>query len=149
FWRSVLGDERVDSMGIRHILFDLGKNLGLGTSGRQTTQLLLCFGVIVTLLIAWRSVKARRSSLSYGLRVGINIAFIIGAFLLAVWRIQADKVAVITPTLEILGLNHQSPIDASRGAAFLLAIILSGVAIFGNRDASRFDSIFVGISGAS
>lgn len=159
FWRAIFGDNRVNEMVQgRQTLLNLNRLFNLSLNARQNVQLILTFSTIISLLIAWRSIKARdHARLPYVFRAGIIFALLGIIFCLAVWRISTNNIEFIQVPLGIVGLSSVSSLPgvmlliilrgASIAAAFALLLVLLIYTLSANQDASQFESTLVGATG--
>lgn len=149
FWRGILGDSSVDEMPQgRSTLLNLSEIFDVKLQARQNLQLIIVFSMIITLLMAWRSLRSHvEKVVPLIVRIGIFISTIFGLVVLAVWRIVSDEVTFISPTLEIGKLNEMSDVTASLVIVTLVAIGLLIYVLLNIMDGQKFESTFVGVMG--
>ncbi len=135
FWRDIRGEDIKDSA-----ILDL-TDLGFGPRAAQNFQLMAGFLVIIALMLAMRSTRYKAYRLPYLLQLLIILIPIWVVFLLAMWRIQANEVYFIEPTIH-LGI-FETERSASLAAAFALAVLLTINAVRGSLTAEQFESTFV------
>lgn len=135
FWREVRGKDIENGA-----ILDL-TDLGLGPRAAQNFQLITGFLVIIALMLAMRNTRYKAYRLPYLIQLLIILIPIWLVFLLAIWRIQANNVYFIEPTIH-LGI-FESEESASLGAAFFLAAMLTFNALRGSLTAEHFESTFV------
>ncbi|KAB2861390.1 MAG: hypothetical protein F9K46_08535, partial [Anaerolineae bacterium] len=135
FWRDVRGED-VKNGPILNLT-----DFGLGPRAVQNFQLMAGFLVIIALMLAMRSTRYKAYRLPYLFQLIIILIPIWVVFGLAMWRIQANEVYFIEPTIH-LGI-FESEESASLGAAFFLAAMLTFNALRGSLTAEQFESTFV------
>lgn len=135
FWHEVRG-KNIENGPILELT-----DLGFGPRAAQNFQLIAGFLVIIALMLAMRNTRYKAYRLPYLVQLLIILIPIWLVFLLAMWRIQANEVYFIEPTIH-LGI-FESEESASLGAAFFLAAMLTFNALRGSLTAERFESTFV------
>ncbi len=135
FWHEVRGKDIENGA-----ILDL-TDLGLGPRAAQNFQLIAGFLVIIALMLAMRNTRYKAYRLPYLIQLLVILIPIWLVFLLAMWRIQANEVYFIEPTIH-LGI-FESEESASLGAAFFLAAMLTFNALRGTLTAEQFESTFV------
>ncbi|MBI5929988.1 MAG: hypothetical protein HY862_11805 [Chloroflexi bacterium] len=135
FWRDIRG-ENIKNGPILDVT-----NFGFGPRAVQNFQLMTGFLVIIALMLALRNTRYKTYRLPYLLQLLIILIPIWLVFLLAMWRIQANGVYFIEPTIH-LGI-FEGERSASLAAAFLLAGLLTLNALRGSLTPEHFESTFV------
>lgn len=135
FWREIRGEDIKDGP-----ILDL-TDFGFGPRAVQNFQLMAGFLVIIALMLAMRSAHYKTYRLPYLLQLLVILIPIWLVFLLAMWRIQANEVYFVQPTIDIGILNNER--SASLAAAFLLAAFLTINALRSSLTLEQFESTFV------
>lgn len=138
FWHDLRGEDVKNGpiIDLTDFLF-----FNIGPRAAQNFQLIAGFLVVIALMLAMRSTRYKAYRLPYLLQLIIILIPIWLVFLLAMWRIQANGVYFIEPTIHLGILESER--SASLAAAFLLAGLLTLNALRGSLTPEHFESTFV------
>ncbi|NDJ86967.1 MAG: hypothetical protein GYB66_13895 [Chloroflexi bacterium] len=149
FWEDVLGESTIEEMdGGRSSILDLGEQFNMSPRAIQNFQLIMVFTIVVSFLLAGRSLRQREyAALPYLGRVVLALLFPLALLALAVWRIESDEITFISPTLSFAGLDELEAVTASLLVGYGVVIIIAIYVLLSLRDSENLEATLLFASG--